>query len=100
QGDHIIFSRDLYGGTWKLAEQELPKRGVAISYADNTAESFRSKLQPNTKIIYVETPANPLLNIVPLKEVSTLAKGRGIITVVDNTFASPINQLPLLHGID
>src|SRR5690606_10224890 len=100
QGDHIIFSRDLYGGTWKLAEQDRPKRRVSVSYADNTVESFRSKLQPNTKIIYIETPANPLLSIVPLKEVSALAKECGIITVVDNTFASPINQLPLLHGID
>ncbi|CAL1517137.1 aminotransferase class I/II-fold pyridoxal phosphate-dependent enzyme [Chitinophaga sp. MM2321] len=98
--DHIIFSRDLYGGTWKFAEEELPKRGITCSYADNNVKSFESLLQKNTKIIYIETPANPLLNIVPLQEVAALAKAHGLITIVDNTFASPINQLPLQLGID
>lgn len=100
QHDHVIFSKDLYGGTWKLAEYELPKRGISFSYAGNTIESFRSLLQENTKVIYIETPANPLLNIVPLKEVASFAKEHDIITIVDNTFASPINQQPLIHGID
>ncbi|MGV8878168.1 MAG: trans-sulfuration enzyme family protein [Sphingobacteriaceae bacterium] len=100
QGEHVIFSKDLYGGTWKFAEEELPKRNISCSYADNNAESFQALLQENTRLIYLETPANPLLNIVPLKAVADLAKARGIITVVDNTFASPINQLPILHGID
>lgn len=98
--DHVIFSRDLYGGTWKFAEQELPKRGISCSYADYTIESFKSQLKENTKVIYIETPANPLLNIVPLKEIATFAKKQGLVTIVDNTFASPINQQPLLHGID
>jgi len=100
QGDHIIFSKDLYGGTWKLAEQELPKRGVSFSYAENTIESFQSQWQEKTKVIYIETPANPLLNIVPLQEIAAFAKERGIVTIVDNTFASPINQRPIVHGID
>jgi len=72
--DHIIFSRDLYGGTWKFVEQELPKRGISFSYADNTIESFQSLLQDNTKVIYIETPSNPLLNIFPLKEIASFAK--------------------------
>lgn len=100
QNDHIIFSRDLYGGTWKLAEDELPKRGISFSYADNTLESFEEALQANTKIIYMETPSNPLLKVVPLKEIADFARKNGIITIVDNTFASPVNQLPLDHGID
>lgn len=99
-GDHIIFSRDLYGGTWKFAEAELPKRNIQYSYAENTVESFEANIKENTRVIYIETPANPLLNIVPLKGVADLAKKHGVITIVDNTFASPINQQPLLHGID
>jgi cystathionine beta-lyase len=100
KGDHIIFSRDLYGGTLNLAENELPRRDVSYTYADNTLESFESALQENTKLIYIETPANPLLNIVPLKEVAAFAQKNGLVTVVDNTFASPINQQPIAHGID
>lgn len=100
QGEHVIFSKDLYGGTWKFAEEELPKRNISCSYADNNVESFQALLQENTRLIYLETPANPLLNIVPLKAVADLAKASGLITVVDNTFASPINQLPILQGID
>lgn len=98
--DHIIFSRDLYGGTLNFAQQELPKRNISYSYAAPTIDSFKSLLKENTKLIYIETPANPLLNIVPLKEIAEFAKQHGIITVVDNTFASPINQQPLLLGID
>ncbi|MEP7233443.1 MAG: PLP-dependent aspartate aminotransferase family protein [Ginsengibacter sp.] len=98
--DHIIFSRDLYGGTWKFAEDELPKRGISFSYADNTLESFQSVLRDNTKVVYIETPSNPLLNIFPLREIASFAKEHGLITIVDNTFASPVNQLPLVHGID
>ncbi|WP_353195515.1 PLP-dependent aspartate aminotransferase family protein [Parapedobacter defluvii] len=100
QGDHVIFSADLYGGTMALAEKELPKRGIAFSYAGNTAESFQAMLTKTTKVIYLETPANPLLGIVPLKQVADLARANGIITIVDNTFASPINQCPISHGID
>ncbi|MEO6289890.1 MAG: PLP-dependent aspartate aminotransferase family protein [Ginsengibacter sp.] len=98
--DHIIFSRDLYGGTWKFAEDELPKRGISFSYADNTLESFQSVLRDNTKVVYIETPSNPLLNIFPLREIASFAKEHKLVTIVDNTFASPVNQLPLAHGID
>ncbi|MFD2162732.1 trans-sulfuration enzyme family protein [Paradesertivirga mongoliensis] len=98
--DHIIFSRDLYGGTLTFAQNELPKRSISYSYADNSVESFKSLLRENTRLIYIETPANPLLNIVPLKEVADFAKKHGIVTIVDNTFASPINQQPINQGID
>ncbi|PPK99466.1 trans-sulfuration enzyme family protein [Parapedobacter indicus] len=100
QGDHVIFAADLYGGTMALAEQEFPKRGIAFSYAGNTMESFRAALSGTTKLIYLETPANPLLGIVPLKQLAELARANGIMTIVDNTFASPINQHPIAHGID
>jgi cystathionine beta-lyase/cystathionine gamma-synthase len=63
-------------------------------------ESFESLLTENTKIIYIETPSNPLLNIVSIKEVCAIAKAKKIVTIIDNTFASPINQLPIIEGID
>ncbi|HRE49860.1 MAG TPA: PLP-dependent aspartate aminotransferase family protein [Flavitalea sp.] len=100
QNDHIVFSKDLYGGTWSFAEKELPKRNISCSYADNTPESFAAQIRENTRVIYIETPSNPLLKIVPLKAVAELAKRHGIVTIVDNTFASPVNQLPLKEGID
>ncbi|MBL7737105.1 MAG: PLP-dependent transferase [Chitinophagaceae bacterium] len=100
QNDHIIFSKDLYGGTWSFAEKELPKRNISSSYADNTPESFAALIRKNTRVIYIETPSNPLLKIVPLKAIAELARKNGIVTIVDNTFASPINQLPLNEGID
>lgn len=99
-GEHIIFSKDLYGGTLKFANEELPKRGITCNFADNNAESFTALLQPHTKLIYIETPSNPLLNIVDLAAVAAVAKANNIITIIDNTFASPVNQQPLLHGID
>jgi len=99
-GEHIIFSRDLYGGTWNFAEQELAKRQISFSYADNSLASFQAMLQPNTKLIYLETPSNPLLRIVPLREIAAFANANQIVTVVDNTFASPVNQRPLQWGID
>ncbi len=98
--DHIVFSKDLYGGTLKLAHEELPKRGIACSFADGTAESFNAVLRENTKLFYIETPSNPLLNIVSIKEVCAIAKAKNIVTIIDNTFASPINQLPINEGID
>lgn len=100
QHDHVIFSRDLYGGTWKLAEEELPKRRISVSYADNTLESFKNAIRENTKVIYLETPSNPLLSLVPLASIAKLARQHYIITIVDNTFATPVNQLPLTLGID
>lgn len=98
--EHVIFSRDLYGGTWKFAEKELPRRNIQYSYADNTLESFTSLIRENTRVIYLETPSNPLLKLVPLKQLAALAKKHGIVTIVDNTFASPVNQLPLTLGVD
>lgn len=98
--DHIIFSRDLYGGTLKFANEELPKRGIQCSFSGNNMESFKALLKPNTRIIYIETPSNPLLSIVDLAGVAAIAKANNILTIIDNTFASPVNQIPLLHGID
>ena len=100
RGDHILFSRQLYGGTWRFAEQELKERGVEASYADNQLLQLKSAVKKNTKVIYIETPSNPLLSIVDLQEVAGWARKNNILTIVDNTFATPINQQPIASGID
>ncbi|ALI98025.1 trans-sulfuration enzyme family protein [Rufibacter tibetensis] len=100
-GDHVLFSKEIYGGTAKLAVDEFSKYNIAydfVSAAD--LSTITSKIRPNTKVIYVETPSNPLLSIVDLKAIAEIAKKNNIVTVVDSTFASPINQNPLLLGFD
>lgn len=100
-GDHVVLQHDLYGGTYHFIEYELEKFGIQYSFASKSdAETFKAALRPNTKVIYIETPSNPLLKITDIEAISRLAKAKNIITVIDNTFASPINQNPILLGID
>ncbi|MCW5911343.1 MAG: PLP-dependent transferase [Cyclobacteriaceae bacterium] len=100
-GDHVLFQNDLYGGTHHAALHELERYGMEYTMADITdLKSFEKYIRPNTKVIYVETPSNPLLKITDLKGVARLAKEYGIITIIDNTFASPVNQNPVDLGID
>lgn len=97
-GDHAIFQPDLYGGTFQFV-QELKQFGVAVSFA-RTAEEFAASLRPETKVIYVESPSNPLLRLVDLSAIGRLGRERGVLTVADNTFATPINQNSLALGLD
>ncbi|MBN8576156.1 MAG: aminotransferase class I/II-fold pyridoxal phosphate-dependent enzyme [Cytophagales bacterium] len=100
-GDHVLFQNDLYGGTHHAAVHELERYGIAYSMADvSNLTNFEKAIRKNTKVIYVETPSNPLLKITDLKGVARLARKRGIITLIDNTFASPVNQNPIDLGID
>lgn len=100
-GDHIVFQAGVYGGTHHFAVHELEKFGIEYSFTEGTGRAdFESVLRSNTKIIYVETPSNPLLSVVDLEMIAVLARERQIISVIDNTFASPINQNPLALGID
>ena len=100
-GDHIVFQRTLYGGTHNLVNHQLERYGISHSYTHNLSpESFEKSIQSNTKAIYIETPSNPLLDIVSIKAISDIARKRNIVTMIDNTFASPINQNPIDHGID
>jgi len=100
-GDHVLFSEDLYGGTDYFLKEELEKFGVdyTLASAENLGE-FESKIKDNTKFIYFETPSNPLLKIVDIEEIVSIAKKYDIITIIDNTFACPINQNPLKLGVD
>ena len=100
-GDHIVFQQTLYGGTYNFATTQLKKYGISYSFTKGwNVENFEEEIRPNTKVIYVETPSNPLLTITDLGAVSQLAKTKGILTMIDNTFASPINQNPADFGID
>ncbi|MEJ5349773.1 MAG: aminotransferase class I/II-fold pyridoxal phosphate-dependent enzyme [Desulfosoma sp.] len=100
-GDHVVLQRDLYGGTLGLTQKELPRRGIQVSWVDSQSiEDFEAALRPETRLIYVETPSNPLMKILDLEALAQLARSRGVLTVVDNTFATPINQNPLDFGID
>lgn len=101
QGDHIIFQEDLYGGTRNFIKSEFHKYGIEYSFSGGlNTKDFEDKIKSNTVGIYIETPSNPLLKIVDLKAISVLAKKNSIWTMIDNTFASPVNQNPIDHGID
>jgi cystathionine beta-lyase/cystathionine gamma-synthase len=100
-GDHILFQHDLYGGTHHAALHELERYGMEYSMCDvSDLKSFEKAIRKNTKVIYVETPSNPLLKITDLVGVAKIARKHGIITIIDNTFASPVNQNPIDYGID
>lgn len=100
-GDHIVAGDDLYGGTYRILEKVLKKWGLSTSYADvDDPDSFKKAIRKNTKLIWIETPTNPLLKIVDIKKVAEISRKRNIILAVDNTFASPYFQRPLSLGAD
>ncbi len=101
-GDHVISMDDLYGGTFRLFENVRKRSSnLEFSFVDMTdADRIISAIKPNTKMIWVETPTNPMLRIVDLTAISNIAAEHGLITVCDNTFASPYIQRPLDFGID
>jgi len=101
-GSHIVAVDDMYGGSWRLFERVRNKSmGLNVSYADpNVAGSIEKAIQRDTRMIWVESPSNPLLKVTDLAEVARLGKSAGIITAVDNTFSSPWAQRPLEFGID
>ena len=101
KGDHVVFQSNLYGGTHYFIAQTLERFGMTFSYAKgNNVEDYEQALKDNTKLIYIETPSNPLLHITDIRAIANLAKSKGVLTMIDNTFASPINQQPLKLGID
>ncbi len=100
-GDHLVFQKGLYGGTTNFILSELSRFGIEYSFAGSQHSSdIMKEVRSNTKLIYVETPSNPLLDITDLEEVAKAARAAGIKTVIDNTFASPVNQQPIRQGID
>ncbi len=100
-GDHVVVSDDVYGGTYRLFDKVLQKDGFSFSFVDLTdPKSLERAIKPNTKMIWVETPTNPLLKIIDLAAVAAAGRSKKILTVVDNTFATPMFQRPLDMGID
>src|SRR5579884_235119 len=101
-GDHVIAGDDLYGGTFRLFERVRKRSaGLEFSFVDmSEPQRIREALRPNTRMIWVETPSNPLLKIVDLRAVAAIARERGALAVADNTFATPYLQRPLELGFD
>ncbi|MEX0686932.1 MAG: cystathionine gamma-synthase [Balneolales bacterium] len=100
-GDHVISSNDLYGGSYRLFTTVFQRYGIEFSFIDMTSmEQVREARKQNTKLIWIETPTNPLLSIVDIEEITQFAKSHNILSVVDNTFASPYLQKPLTLGAD
>lgn len=100
-GDHAVFQSDLYGGTFHAVINELPRYGMEYTMVDAAIpENFTKAIRPETRVIYIETPSNPTLKITDISAVSSIAKAHGITTIIDNTFASPVNQNPIDLGID
>ncbi|MFG0318635.1 MAG: trans-sulfuration enzyme family protein [Planctomycetota bacterium JB042] len=100
-GDHVVAAASLYAGMVELFERVLPRFGVTTTFVDGTdLAAFEAAITDATKLIYVETPANPTLALTDLAGVARIAKARGLFTIADNTWASPLNQRPLELGID
>ncbi|MBT8256705.1 MAG: PLP-dependent aspartate aminotransferase family protein [Bacteroidia bacterium] len=101
KGDHLVLPKNLYGGTYNFVVEEFKKFGIEYSFAGGyKAADISEVIRANTKVLYIETPSNPLMEITDLEMVANIAREHGLITVIDNTFASPINQNPKLFGID
>ncbi len=100
-GDHVVAARALFGSCRYVVEDLCPRFGIAATLIDGTdIEAWKAAVQPNTKVFFFETPANPTLDLVDIAAVSALAKSIGAIAIVDNVFATPLLQKPLEHGAD
>ncbi len=100
-GDHIITGHDIYSGTLRLFEQVLPRLGIVVSFVRmRDPREVRRVIRPNTRAVFIETPSNPLLNLVDLTAVNAVAREHGLLTLVDNTFMSPYFQRPFDFGAD
>ncbi|MDP4083425.1 MAG: bifunctional cystathionine gamma-lyase/homocysteine desulfhydrase [Bacillota bacterium] len=100
-GDHVILTDDVYGGTYRVITKVLSRFGIEATFVDTShLEMIKNAIQPNTKAIYLETPTNPLLKITDIESAAKLARENGLLTIVDNTFATPYWQNPIELGAD
>ena len=99
-GDHVVLMDELYGGTHAFATDTFARLGIAHSFAASSADAIEAAVNDRTRVIVIESPTNPLLTVVDIARVAAMAGSRGITTIIDNTFATPINQKPLALGID
>jgi len=99
--DHVIFQSSIYGGTLNLVIKEFKKFNIEYSFVDSFhIKDYEKEVKENTKIIFIESPSNPLLKVIDLQAISNLSKKNNLISIIDNTFSSPINQNPADFGID
>lgn len=100
-GDHIVAQRDIYGGVTKFFCDWLPKLGIETAVVDTTDyEQYERAIRPNTRMLYVESPSNPALHVIDFARITGLAKKHGLISMIDSTFGTPINQHPAAYGFD
>ena len=100
-GNHIVAQRDIYGGVTKFLSTWLPKLGIETTFVDTVDyEQYARAIRPNTRLLYLESPTNPTLRVVDLRKAVALARQHQLITMIDSTFATPINQRPTEFGID
>jgi len=100
-GDHIVAQRDIYGGVTKFLSSWLPKMGIETTFVDTTDYDQHARaIRPNTKLLYLESPTNPTLRVVDLRKTAAIAHDHGLISAIDGTFGTPINQRPVEYGID
>jgi cystathionine beta-lyase/cystathionine gamma-synthase len=100
-GDHVVAQREIYGGVSKFFSDWLPRLGIETTFVDTVDyEQHARAIRPNTKLLYLESPTNPALRIVDFSKAAALAKQHGLITMIDSTFGTPINQQPMEYGID
>src|SRR5271165_4682936 len=100
-GDHVVAQRDIYGGATKFLSQWLPKLGVETTFVDTTDYDQHGRaIRPNTRLLYLESPTNPLLRVIDLTKAAAIARQNNLISFIDSTFATPINQRPADFGID
>ncbi len=99
-GDHVVMMDELYGGTHAFATDFFARFGIEYTFSATNADSVCQCIQNNTKVIIIESPTNPLLSVIDIRKVAAFARREGVVTIIDNTFATPINQNPLACGID
>jgi len=99
-GDHVVAARSLYGAAYNFLNRKLPAMGASTTFVQSTrVEDFEKAIQPNTRLIYFETPSNPILEILDISALVELGRARNVPTMIDNTFASPALQQPLKMGV-
>ena len=100
-GDHIVSQRDIYGGVTKFLSSWLPKMGIETTFVDTIDyDQYVRAIRPNTKLLYLESPTNPTLRVIDLRKTAAIARDHGLISAIDGTFGTPINQRPIEYGID
>ena len=100
-GDHVVSTRDLYGGAWRIFTKVFSRFGIGFTFVDTSDPiAVENAIRPETKLLWLETPSNPLLRVTDIARCSAIARSHGVITAVDNTFATPVLQQPLTLGAD